>query len=126
MARDDHYDLMNKYTPGPRQAVAEVPKPEGRKDDTGKEPWHLFPFDAADEIVKVLQFGANKYEERNWERGMDWNRPFGALIRHMWRWWHGEDKDEETGLSHLAHAGCCILFLLAYEKRGVGVDNRPK
>lgn len=99
---------------------------EGRKDDTGKLPWHLLPGDALEEIVKVLQFGANKYAERNWEVGMKWSRPFAALMRHMWAWWRGEHTDKETGLSHLAHAGCCLLFLLAYSVRNKQGDDRPK
>lgn len=99
---------------------------EGRKDDQGKPRMELLPGDALNEIAKVLTFGAAKYEDRNWERGMKWGRPFGALMRHMWAWWQGEDKDPETGLSHLAHAACCILFLLSYELRKAGEDDRPK
>lgn len=97
----------------------------GHKYDHDKLPWHLLPSDAVQEIVKVLQFGANKYAPRNWETGMNWSRPFSALMRHMWAWWSGEHKDPETGLSHLAHAGCCILFLLSYELRKIGSDDRP-
>lgn len=67
----------------------------------------------------------NQTGERNWEKGMRWNRPFAALMRHMWAWWRREEADPETGLSHLAHAGCCLLFLIAYEKRVIGEDNRP-
>lgn len=98
---------------------------EGRKDDAGKAPWHLVPFDAVGCIVKVLQFGAKKYAPRNWEKGMDWGRPFDACIRHLTSWWHGERADPETGFSHLWHAGCCIVFLIAYELRGIGRDDRP-
>jgi hypothetical protein len=98
---------------------------EGKKFDDGKLPYDLLPSDAVEEIVKVLQFGATKYGDRNWEKGMAWSRPFAALMRHMWAWWRREEKDPETGLSHLAHAGCCILFLLSYEKRMIGEDNRP-
>lgn len=98
---------------------------EGRKDDAGKAPWHLLPFDALSAIVAVLAFGALKYAPRNWEKGMDWDRPFSALLRHLTAWWEGEDRDPETGLSHLAHAGCCLLFLLAFEIRGIGRDTRP-
>lgn len=98
---------------------------EGRKDDAGKDPWGLLPWDAVRGIVKILQFGANKYAPRNWEQGMDWNRPFDACIRHLTAWWEGEASDPETGLSHLWHAGCCILFLISYEIRGIGNDNRP-
>lgn len=100
---------------------------EGRKDDTGKDPWHLTPWDAVRCIIRVLGFGANKYAPRNWEKGMDWSRPFAAVQRHLTAWWHKENGgiDAETGYSHLWHAGCCILFLIAYELRGVGQDDRP-
>jgi len=98
---------------------------EGRKDDQGKLPWHLLPPDAIDEILKVLEFGAGKYGERNWEKGMAWSRPFSALMRHMWAWWRGEQVDPETGITHLAHAGCCIIFMLSYERRAIGCDDRP-
>lgn len=64
--------------------------------------------------------------DRNWELGMNWSRVFGALMRHMWAWWGGEKVDPETGKSHLWHAGCCIAFLIAYEERKVGNDDRPK
>lgn len=97
---------------------------EARKDDQEKLPWHLLPPDAVEGIIAVLQFGATKYGERNWEKGMAWSRPFSALMRHMWAWWRGETHDPETGITHLAHAGCCLLFLLAYENRGVGTDDR--
>ena len=98
---------------------------EGRKDDQGKDPWGLAPWDAFRAIVKVLAFGAKKYAPRNWEKGMAWSRPYEALIRHMTAWWEGEKADPETGFSHLWHAGCCIVFLIAYELRGVGADDRP-
>ena len=105
-----------------------VPPPDaagGRKDDQGKDPWHLLPWDAVRCIVKVLAFGAKKYAPRNWEKGMAWSRPHDALIRHISAWWEGEKADPETGFSHLWHAGCCIFFLIAFELRGVGVDDRP-
>jgi hypothetical protein len=102
-----------------------VPLTEGRKDDQGKDPWHLAPWDAFRAIITVLRFGAKKYAPRNWENGMAWSRPFSALIRHLTAWWTGERADPETGYSHLWHAGCCIVFLIAFEIRGVGTDDRP-
>lgn len=100
-------------------------KVEGVKFDEGKLPYHLLPPELLSGVSAVLQFGANKYSARNWELGMDWSRPFGALMRHMWAWWRGEHTDPETGMSHLWHAGCCIAFLIAYEERQVGKDDRP-
>lgn len=101
---------------------------EGKKLDSGKDRWDLLPTDSVRLIVKVLNFGAVKYSDRNWEKGMKYGRLYGALQRHLTAWWEGEDSDPETGISHLAHVGCCVLFLLAYEIRGLGSkwDDRPK
>jgi hypothetical protein len=99
---------------------------EGRKLDDGKDPWHLLPTDAVRGIVRVLAFGAVKYSPRNWEKGMDWSRCYAAAIRHLTAWWEGETRDPETGFSHLWHAGCCVLFLIAFEMRGTGRDDRAR
>lgn len=97
----------------------------GRKDDGAKDPWHLAPWDAFRAIVKVLRLGADKYGERNWEKGMAWSRLFAALHRHLEAWWARERLDPETQLPHIWHAGCCVLFLIAFEIRGIGADDRP-
>lgn len=98
---------------------------EGRKDDGGKARHDLIPPELPDAVAQVLAFGAGKYGDRNWEKGMHWGRPFAALMRHMWAWWRGEKADPDTGMSHLWHAGCCIAFLIAFEQRQKGVDDRP-
>lgn len=98
---------------------------EGKKFDKEKLRVDLLPPDALEEIAKVLTFGAQKYGDRNWEYGMKWSRPYGAILRHLWAWWKGEDIDPESGISHLGHAGCNILFLITYHLRKVGMDNRP-
>lgn len=98
---------------------------EGRKDDTAKPRFDLLPPELLEATAHVLTFGASKYGDRNWEKGMHWGRVFAALMRHMWAWWRGEAADAETGMSHLWHAACCIAFLMAYEARGAGVDDRP-
>jgi dATP/dGTP diphosphohydrolase len=98
----------------------------GRKDDQQKDRWDLLPTDAVRQVVKVLTFGASKYGDRNWEQGICYSRVYGAALRHLSAWWEKEDTDPETGLSHLAHAGCCIAFLLAYSLRGMcRWDDRP-
>lgn len=96
----------------------------GVKHDAAKQRYDLVPPDALDEIVKVLTFGAQEYNDRNWEKGMDWGRVFGACMRHLWAYWRGENTDPDSGLPHLAHAGCNIFFLLAYQLRGVEADDR--
>lgn len=98
---------------------------EGRKDDQGKRPYHLIAPEMLDGLTATLQFGAGRYGERNWEKGMAWSRPFSALMRHMWSWWRGEKADPDTGNSHLWHACACLMFLMAYEARAIGKDDRP-
>lgn len=63
--------------------------------------------------------------ERNWEKGTNWSRFYSAALRHDTAWQSGAKTDNETGLSHLAHAACNRMFLLTYQLRGVGVDDRP-
>lgn len=98
--------------------VLNGPLTEAVKHDQGKLDWSLLPIDSVEEILKVLEFGKRKYAAWNWASngGFKYSRLFGSLLRHIFAWWRGEDKDPETGLSHLAHAGCNILFLLYYIK----------
>lgn len=99
---------------------------EGRKDDSGKVRLELIPPSLLTAVGTILTFGAVKYAPRNWEQGISWGRVFGALMRHMWAWWKGENTDPETGKSHLWHAGCCIAFLIEYEDTHPEFDDRPK
>jgi hypothetical protein len=100
-------------------------KHEGVKHDQMKTRYDLLPPEFLHGTAEILTFGADKYGARNWELGMNWGRPFAAMMRHMWAWWRGEKLDPETGKSHLWHAACCIAFLMAYEERGIGTDDRP-
>ncbi|MEI2420001.1 dATP/dGTP diphosphohydrolase domain-containing protein, partial [Arthrospira platensis SPKY2] len=98
---------------------------EGKKFDQGKPRYDLVPPEVEEAIAKVLTFGAAKYGERNWELGMAWGRPYAALRRHMASWWSGETFDPESGLPHTWHAACCLAFIIAFEQRKIGTDDRP-
>lgn len=89
-----------------------------------KTRYDLVPFGAVGAIADVLAYGAEKYGAHNWTRGAAWSRYFAALCRHLFAWWRGELADPDTGHSHLAHAGCCLLFLLEYQLQGWGEDDR--
>ena len=104
----------------------EVPKDEFVKSDDNKSRYDLLPPEMLEETAQVLAFGAQKYSDNNWVKGASWSRYFSAMMRHMWAWWRGEDNDPETGYSHLAHASCCLGFLMAYQRRGIGKDDRLK
>lgn len=96
----------------------------GKKFDVGKPKLSLIPPAALVEIGKVLTLGAEKYAPGNWRKVRPWSRYSDAALRHLYAWLAGEDQDQEWGLSHLAHAGCCILFLLALQLAGADGDDR--
>lgn len=97
-----------------------------RKFDAGKLRYDLVPLDALEEITRVLTHGANKYGDWNWLQGdgLAWSRLIGATYRHFMDWVMGETKDKETGMNNLAHCICCLLFLLTYQLREKGSDDR--
>lgn len=96
------------------------------KADGDKVRTDLLPVGPMLAIAEVLTFGAKKYADHNWRQGFKWSRLLGAAMRHLFAFLRGEDKDPETGLSHLAHLGCCVMFLLEHEQRGLGEDDRYK
>jgi hypothetical protein len=89
----------------------------GTKLDVEKARWDLLPVEAVRQIVDVLTFGARKYAPDNWRVVPDARRRYyAATLRHLTAWWEGETRDPESGMRHLAHAGCCVLFLLAMDR----------
>jgi hypothetical protein len=87
------------------------------KQDAGKSRWSLLPWKAVAAVVDVLEYGAKKYSPESWRGVPDARvRYYDATMRHLHAWW-GEDErnDAESGLPHLAHACCCVVFLLALE-----------
>lgn len=93
----------------------EMIEPEvGMKHDGGKLDYTLVPWDGLEDVVRVLEFGANKYSRDNWRKVENAEaRYMAAAFRHMVAHQGGEVNDPESNLPHLAHAGCCILFMLA-------------
>jgi hypothetical protein len=104
--------------------VVEPVEDVGVKFDGDKPRHDLIAPEMLEGVAAVLAHGAGKYGERNWEKGLGWSRPFAACMRHLWAWWRGEDLDQESGLPHLDHAACNIMFLCAFAKRGTGTDDR--
>jgi hypothetical protein len=98
----------------------------GVKFDAGKVSYALIPWVAVKAVAQVLNYGAKKYAPRNWELGMDWSRPYDGAVRHLTAWWEGENKDPDTGMSHLWHAATNLFFLIFYEAKGRGTDDRPR
>jgi len=134
MPRSDEYEKENiiSLPPGSEHDYSMFKDSilsEGRKFDGGKLEYGLLPPLALEETVKVLTFGAQKYERDNWQKVPDSKRRyFDALQRHVWAWKQGEQNDQETGINHLAHAMCCLMFLYEHDVKysKESIDNGLK
>lgn len=101
------------------------PEPTGgTKHDTDKVRLDLLPPVALTKVAEVLTFGSKKYGDHNWRKGFKFSRLTGACLRHVFAFMWGETYDKETGLHHLAHAACCLLFLIEHLELGYGEDDR--
>ena len=96
-----------------------MPKqPLGRKFDSEKPRWELLSLSLIRPVIRVLTNGSKKYADNNWKhvkgaRG----RYFSACMRHLDAYQDGEWLDKEDHEPHLAHAICCLFFLLWFGMR---------
>lgn len=92
-----------------------------RKYDQGKLRYDLMPAKVLEQVVDVLTYGANKYTTKDSDGADNWhkcpdpnNRYYAAALRHIQAWRQGELLDKESGKPHLAHAICCLTFILEF------------
>lgn len=100
---------------------------KGKKFDSEKPEMYLLPPNATLEVGEVLSYGAKKYSPDNWKKvaGLE-QRYTSAALRHILAAMSGEELDEETGLSHEAHAICCLLFILENRLETRNQKERPR
>jgi hypothetical protein len=100
----------------------------GAKADTGKLRYDLIPPEALRGLAHVYTLGAQKYADRNWEKGILYGRIYAALMRHLEQWRLGEDNDPDNAQRHLDSVVWNAVALATYEARGLGPvldDLRP-
>lgn len=109
--------------PGIRGQLSSNPKDAiGRT----KTPLHLIPGPALLEMAKVMGLGAQKYGAYNWRDASVASTVYiSAAQRHLLAFLDGEDRDHESGASHLAHAAACCAILLDAYASGNLVEDRP-
>lgn len=99
---------------------------KGLRYNDGKPKVDLIPPRWVFVLAEVLTQGAEKYDLRNWEQGMDWGHCYAGAMRHLLRFWSCQEIDPESGLNHLAHAAWNCLALLTYYEEGLGTDSRSE
>ncbi len=88
---------------------------EGIKHDQGKLNLTLLPFDALENVAKVLEHGAKEYSPNGW-RSVEYERYEKALLRHISKYFQGEMIDSKSGLPHIDHIVCNAMFLSVLKK----------
>lgn len=100
-------------------ATLEIPLDLGIKYDGGKPDYSLLPFNALEEIVRVLTYGAAKYSRDNWKLVEPYKERYvAAALRHLTAYARGEKSDTESGRHHLAHAATCLLYIIEKDMTG--------
>lgn len=127
--RSIYRDAAEKVLAGEEFMDDVIPVPDGqaKKHDTGKARFDLIPPGPMEEIAKVFTVGAAEYGDRNWEKGLEFGRIYGAVQRHLQKWWGGEEESPDHKCHHLAHAawGCICLLAFIQQGRMGELDTRP-
>lgn len=90
-------------------------KDQSAKADKGKLELSLVNPELVKAVAEVRMYGTEKYgDSENW-RKVEPKRYVDALYRHLLAYIEGNEVDEESGLSHLAHMACNLSFLLDKE-----------
>jgi hypothetical protein len=87
------------------------------------ERFDLIPAEPLIELARVYGRGAKKYADDNWRKGYSWKLSFGAMMRHAWAFWKGEERDE-LGNHHLACCAWHAFTLMWYSQNNKGTDDR--
>lgn len=114
---------MSNYAEGDIESTA---RGTCARANGGKVSFSMVPLHLLYGCARVLVWGTRKYAAWNWAKGGKWSTPFDCAMRHLFKWWFfGEECDQESGLHHLDHAICNLLFLIHYRDSYLDGDDRP-
>ncbi len=127
--RADQWDTVYKSAGKIPAALAERANEPCKTYDAGKPPLSWLPRAPLEAMARVLDQATGpvdtaRYARHNWRKGMSWSRHLDSALRHLLAYCDGVDLDPETGQNHLAHALVRLSFVLEYQAKGLGTDDR--
>ena len=97
------------------------------RESLGVPYFRQLPLEALAAGAASLEYGAKKYSDRNWEKGLPWQQMIDSLRRHLDDFERGHDRDDGENGSGL-HQVCMIMasamMLSASVIRDIGRDDR--
>lgn len=98
-------------------------KEKALRYNIGKPKWSLVHYKSLEPLVRVLEFGANKYARDNWKKGLDLQEILDSTQRHLAAMIDGEEFDKESTLPHSGHIMCNMMFFQYFKDRQIKENN---
>ena len=117
-------DTFNEVVAECQDAVVNPKELAGAKKPAS---WSVMPRWVMLLVGRVMSMGAAKYGAFNYrDSSISASIYQDAMERHLQLWFDGEDTDEESGVSHLAHVIASCSLLLDAQRTGKLNDDRQK
>lgn len=103
-------------------------KESNPKDAVGnkKVAFSTVPSSVLAEVAVGMTEGARKYARHNWRvAGVRGSIYYDATLRHLFKWWEGEDLDPDSGLSHITKAITSLVVMRDAMINEKFTDDRP-
>lgn len=84
--------------------------PVGLRFNSGKPRWSLVHYKSLEPMIRVLEYGAEKYDDFNWAKGLVPREILECMQRHLAALMDGEELDKESQLYHIGHVMCNAMF----------------
>lgn len=93
---------------------------------TKKVSFSTVPSTVIAEVAVGMTEGARKYARHNWRvAGVRGSIYYDATLRHLLKWWEGEDIDNDSGLSHITKAITSLVVMRDAMINNKFTDDRP-
>jgi len=99
----------------------------GMREGIGVPYFRQVPLEALAAGAAALEYGAEKYENRNWEKGLPWQQMIDSLQRHVHDFERGrnyDDGEKGSGLHQVCLIMASAMMLTASVIREIGEDDR--
>ena len=118
-------DELNKVLSG----EVRLTSPTGGQKGSKLARFDLIPPSVLWELAEHYGKGAEKYNDDNWKKGYDWKLSFASAIRHLMKFWSGEDYDHDVPIAptkHVVAAAWHCIALAWFMDNMPEYDNRTK
>lgn len=119
---DSHKEMLESFKPPTKKELAVEQK--SARHNQGKVQMRELDPDFLIGIGEVLTASRQKYDEGNWMKETKFTTPYESCMRHLMKFWNGEELDDETQKHHLLHAATNLMFLYYHQTSGKGIDDR--